>query len=239
MIRKKTVKRKPYQRLLDGHCPECGKNLAVWKRHSDGQEFIGCSGYSKCTYTPKKNEVDYLREQLEVPVDWRLNLDYKLMGIFEQCQSSKEKLYLLGAVYYLETDDFGYEDIKYDGVTYHGLVFNRVYYHMKIGGSSPTSLAIVSQVEFAIKFHHDFGIFFSSEKYPTENDWWFGLAVEIDFHPKHEWQPNIDKYRDGLVKYRVLRLKKGDDPKVWFRNVEHTYNSLMEDESTYSDGQSG
>lgn len=235
MQRKKFVKRKPYQRLIDSRCPKCEKKLAVWKRHSDNQEFIGCSEYPKCTYIPKKGEVDFLREELGVPVDWKYGVGNRLMGVFEKCQSSKEKLYLLGVIHYLDIDDFDYGYIKYNDEKYDGLIFNRFYCYQKLGGYSPTSLAIVPQVMFGKNFHHDFGIFFSQEKFPKEDEWEFGLAVEIDYHPKHEWQPGVDKYRDGIVKYRVLRLKKGDDPKVWFRNVEHTYNSLAEDESAYSE----
>jgi ssDNA-binding Zn-finger/Zn-ribbon topoisomerase 1 len=226
MQRKKFLKRKLYQRLIDSRCPKCEKKLAVWKRHSDSQEFIGCSEYPKCTYTPKKSEVDFLREELGVPIDWKYGIANRLIGVFEKCQSSKEKLYLLGVIYYLDTEDFDFGNIKYNGEEYDGLIFNRFYYCQKLGGACPTSLAIIPQVTFGKNFHHDFGIFFSKEKFPTQDEWKFGLAVEIDYHPKHEWSPETDRFRDSLVKYKVLRLKQGDNPQKWFRKVEVFYNSV-------------
>ncbi len=229
MVKKKS-KPKGYLQLLDNKCPRCGRKLAIWARHTDNEKFIGCSDFPKCTYARKKTEVDFIREELGVPIGWRLGIEDKLLDIFSKCQSSKEKLYLLGAIYYLDTDDFYSEHVKYKDEIYDSLVFNRVYQYLKIGGYSPTSLAIASQVEFGNNYHHDFGIFFSDKKYPTENDWWLGLAVEIDYHPRHELKPNIDKYRDSLVKYKVLRLKKGDEhPQNWFRNVEFTFNNYVED----------
>lgn len=229
-MNKKKINSKRYLQLIDIKCPRCSKKLAVWRRHADGEKFIGCSDFPSCRYTKSKTEVDFAREELGVPIEWRPNLDNSLLGIFSECQSSKEKLYLLGAIYYLDTHNFSYGRIKYKDKIYYGLIFNCVYQYLKMGGYSPTSLGIVSQVEFGNNYHHDFGIFFSDEREPRENDWWLGLAVEIDYHPRHEWNPDIDKYRDNLVKHKVLRLKKGNEPKNWFRHVEFTFNSYAEDE---------
>lgn len=226
MTKKRKVKR--YVQLLDSKCPRCGKRLAVWARHVDNEKFIGCSGFPDCKYTKSESEVDFARKELGIPIEWQPNIDNKLLGIFSECQSSKEKLYLLGAIYYLDTGDFSYTKIKYKGKIYFGLVFNKVYQHLKIGGYSPTSLAIVSQVEFGNNYHHDFGIFFSDEKYPNDNNWRLGLAVEIDYHPRHEMNPSIDVYRDSLVEYKVLRIKKGNEPQNWFRHVEFEFNSYVE-----------
>lgn len=229
MTKKKTGPKR-YLHLLDDKCPICGRKLAVWARHSDGGKFIGCSSFpdTKCRFVKKKSDVDFIRDELGIPIEWRPNIDNGLIGIFSECQSSKEKLYLLGAIYYLNTDGFRYGKIRYNSTIYYGLVFDCVYQHLKVGGYSPTSLAIVSQVEFGNNYHHDFGIFFSDDKHPTENDWWLGLAVEIDYHPRHQWNPDIDKFRDSLVKYKVLRLKEGNEPQNWFRHVEFTFNSYVE-----------
>lgn len=223
MVKKKT-KRKAYQRLVNEDCPLCGKSLSVWVMHATKEEFLGCSRFPACKYTVKKSDIDFARQELDVPIDWFRDKDKELYGVFLKCQSSKEKLYLLGAIFYLNTDNFQSNRVMYRGRPYYGLVFNRVYGCLKEGGSSPTSLAIVPQVEFGEKYHHDFGIFFSDEKYPTEDNWWLGLGVEVDFHPKHELIPCIDKYRDSLVNYKVLRLKEADEPKNWFTHVEHIYN---------------
>jgi ssDNA-binding Zn-finger/Zn-ribbon topoisomerase 1 len=234
MIKKKT-KPKRYLQLLDDKCPKCGQKLAVWTRHSDGGKFIGCSSFPDphCKYIKRKSDVDFIRDELRIPIEWRPNITNKLIEIFSECQSSKEKLYLLGAIYYLDTDSFNYEHVIYKNKAYYGLVFNRVYQYLKMGGYSPTSLAVVSQVGFGNNYHHDFGIFFSDEKFPNKDDWWLGLAVEIDYHPKHKLEPNIDKYRDSLVKYKVLRLKEGNEPQNWFRHVEFTFNAYVE--NTFED----
>ena len=229
MVKKKSPKRKSYLQLIEDRCPRCRRKLAVWRRHSDYTKFIGCSDFPDCKYAKSRTEVDFVREDLDIPIEWRTNIDNKLLGIFSECQSSKEKLYLLGAIYYLDTDDFNYGRIKYKHTIYYGLVFNQVYYYLKMGGYSPTSLAIVSQAEFGTNYHHDFGIFLSGKNYPTENDWWLELAAEVDYHPDHELKPNKNKYRDSIVKYKVLRLKKGNDPKNWFRSVESIINSNVED----------
>ena len=231
MIKKKT-KPKGYLQLLNDKCPKCSSKLAVRFRHSDNKKFIGCSNFPDCKYTKSKTEVDFAREDLGVPIEWRPNLDYKLLDIFSRCQSSKEKLFLLGAIYYLNTDNFDYSTIIYKDTKYYGLIFKMVYQYMNMGGYTPTSLAIASQVEFRDNirtYHHDFGIFLSDKKCPTENDWWLELAVEVDFHPDHELKPGQDKYRDSVVEYKVLRLKKGNEPKNWFRSVESTINSNVED----------
>jgi hypothetical protein len=42
------------------------------------------------------------------------------------------------------------------------------------------------------------------------------MFVEIDYHPSHEWNPGVDKFRDSLVKYKVLRIQPEDEPLKWF-----------------------
>ncbi len=225
-MKKKNKKR--YLRLVDDKCPLCRKKLAVWVRHSDKEEFIGCSGFPNCRYTKDLTRVDFARKHLGIPIDWGLSIDGKLFEIFNQCQSRPERAYLLGAIYYLGTSDFDDGYIVYKNEKYSGLVFNQVHGCLKVGGYSPTSLAIVSQLVFGNNYHHVFGIFFSHEKHPSSDQWELGVAVEIDYHPEHEWNPGKDKYRDSLVQYDVLRLNKGDDAKEWFRKVEFIYNSIAE-----------
>ena len=95
------------------------------------------------------------------------------------------------------------------------------------GEYSPTSLAIVPQIKFGTKLHHDFGIFTSGEKKPHTDEWSFELAVEIDYHPSHEWNPGVDKFRDSLVNYKVIRIMQQDDPLLWFSKVKNAIGAKI------------
>ncbi len=227
MVKKKT-KPKRYEQLIEDECPKCGHKLAIWLNRSNDNKFIGCSRFPDCKYSESKTLIDFIKEDLAISLTWRPKKSASIEEAMYRCQSRAEKQYLLGAVYYINTNDFEYTPVKYRDVRYFGLTFNEVYRSLTMSGYTPTSLAIVPQVQFGNKSHHDFGIFCSGEKYPTENDWQLELAVEIDYHPSHEWNPSIDEYRDSLVTYRVLRLKKGDDPIKWFRRVEGIYNINVE-----------
>ncbi|NPV77867.1 MAG: hypothetical protein HPY59_16020 [Anaerolineae bacterium] len=88
------------------------------------------------------------------------------------------------------------------------------------GGIAPSAMAFVPQVGFEKKPHHDFGIFFSREHAATYKDWDLDFAIEIDIHPHHKYNAGMDKFRDSLVKYSVLRLHPSrDEPLKWFRKV--------------------
>jgi len=226
---KKSTKRKSYLQLLDDKCPN-GHRLAIWAKRNGREKFIGCSEFPNCKYIESKTWLDFIRDDLGIPLTWRPKKSASIEEAMYRCQSRAEKQYLLGAVYYIHTNDFDYAPVKYKNIKHFGLTFSSVFGSLKMGGYTPTSLAIVPQVHFGIKSHHDFGIFYSGEKFPSENDWQLELAVEIDYHPSHEWNPSVDEYRDSLVTYRVLRLNKGDDPLKWFRRVEGIYNTNAENE---------
>lgn len=229
MIKKKT-KSKRYEQIIEDKCPECGHKLAIWLNRTKGNKFIGCSTFPDCKYSEGKTLIDFIKEGLEIPLTWRPKKSASIEAVMYRCQSRAEKQYLLGAVYYINTNDFDYAPVNYKNIKYFGLTFSSVYGNLNMGGYTPTSLAIVPQVHFGNKSHHDFGIFCSGEKFPSENDWQLELAVEIDYYPSHEWNSSVDEYRDSLVTYRVLRLKKGDNPLKWFQRVEGIYNTNVENE---------
>ncbi len=225
---KKRSKPKRYQQLIEDECPNCGHNLAIWDKRNGGEKFVGCSEFPNCKYLESKTWIDFIRDDLGIPLTWRPKKTLPVEEAMNHCQSRAEKQFLLGAVYYINTSDLDYAPVKYKGTRCFGLVFHGVYRSLTMGGYTPTSLAIVPQVQFWNNNHHDFGIFCSGEKFPTVNDWQLELAVEIDYHPSHEWNPSVDEYRDTLVPYRVLRLKKTDDPLKWIRTVVGIYNTNAE-----------
>jgi ssDNA-binding Zn-finger/Zn-ribbon topoisomerase 1 len=237
MIKHKIVKRKPYLQILEDECPNCGYRLAIWARRSDGEQFVGCSKYPQCKYTEYKTLIDYIRDDLKIPLTWRPKKSGVIETVFQNCQSRTEKQYLLGAIYFIDATkdgksgnaDINIGNIFYQETFYNGLIVNRMFEHWKMGGYSPTSLAIAPQIRFGNKLHHDFGIFCSSEKYPKENDLYLECGIEIDYHPSHEWNPDADKFRDSLVKYKVLRIKPEESPLTWFRLFESIYNQNAEE----------
>ena len=229
MIKKK-AKPKRYLQLLDDKCPQCGHRLAIWVNHGKNEKFISCSNFPICKHAERKGLFEFIRDELEIPLIWRPKFTRAVEAIMNDCQSRKERQYLLGAVFFIDATENGKSKnaeisssrIMYEGISYYGLIFERIYQYWNMSGYySPTSLAIVPQLGFGNKLHHDFGIFFSNEKYPKENDWVFELAVEIDYHPSHEWNPGIDKFRDSLVKYKILRILRETEPIKWFSKVQH------------------
>lgn len=223
-MKKKTTKR--YLQLLDDLCPS-GHRLAIWSKKSDGQKFIGCSEFPKCKFTESKSLFDYIRDDIKIPLTWRIKKSASIEEVMYLCQSRIERQYLLGAIYFIGTDDFDYTSIDYKNSSYYGLSFPSVFRSLDFDEYSPTSLAIVPQVKFGEKLHHDFGIFTSDEKLPKSNEWHFGIAVEIDYHPSHEWNPGIDNFRDTIVSYKVLRILREDSPLIWFKKVKNAISKTF------------
>ena len=236
---RKPHKSKPYICILDDKCPMCGHKLAIWARRSDNKQFVGCSKYPVCKYAEQKTLIDFIRDDLNIPLTWRPGKSVAIENVLQICQSRTEKQYLLGAIYFIDSTkenisaetDISDGKIFYQNEYYHGLIINRMYERWKMGGYSPTSLAIVPQIGFGENLHHDFGIFCSSQKYPSNTDWYLECAVEIDYHPSHLWNPGADKYRDSLVNYNVLRITRDESPLKWFRLFEGLYNHNAEESS--------
>lgn len=221
MVKKPT---KQYLQLLNDECPN-GHRLAIWVKKSNGQKFVGCSEFPKCKYAEKKSLIDYIRDDIEIPLTWRLKKTISIEEAMNLCQSRTERQYLLGAIHFIGTDDFDCAPIEYKNARYFGLVFPSVFRSLDFDSYSPTSLAIVPQVKFGEKLHHDFGIFTSDEKLPKVDEWHFEIAVEIDYHPSHEWNPSLDNFRDSIVNYKVLRILRDDKPLTWFKKVKNVISS--------------
>jgi len=197
---------------------------------------IGCSDFPKCNYSELKTFFEYIGNDLEIPLTWRPNFSREVEAIMKFCQSRAEKQYLLGATYFVDSTDDGRSkntwikssQVKYHNFNYDGLVFECIFNSWDMSGEySPTSLAIVPQIKFGDKLHHDFGIFCSGEKTPNIDEWDFELAVEIDYHPSHEWNPGDDKFRDSLVSYKVIRILRDDKPLEWFSKIKSEIGSKI------------
>lgn len=148
---------------------------------------------------------------------------------------------MLGAAYYLDHFGHSYDnadgirlyktEVQYNEKKYDGIGFLDPYTYWG-GGIEPSAMAFVPQLVFAQKSHHDFGVFFSGERYPKPSDWDFELAIEVDIYYTHQIFPGYDMNRDLLVNYPVFRLHpsiEGCEPLKWFRKVmSHWANKFYE-----------
>jgi hypothetical protein len=94
----------------------------------------------------------------------------------------------------------------------------------------PLSILFVPQVEFGDNYHHDFGIFYG-DKNGSSDKWKLRYGVEIDGYKFHKKRRKIDKYRDSLTDYPVIRLlEELHNPIKWFRLVmEKDSDNLYEE----------
>lgn len=200
---------------------------------------MGCIDYRECGYVvhEQKNREIYVAEE-SFPNGWKPNCTRDVYRLFEKCDSRPEIRYMFGAAYYLDmscgytkdgislsTISIIYNDKKCDAVQF-GEPFT--YWG---GGFAPSAMAFVPQLEFSNSFHHDFGIFYADDHAVSETGWYLEMAVEIDYHPAHEYLSYKDKYRDSLVKYRVLRLKPEKDGHLnWFAKVKYYYSNKWDTE---------
>ena len=209
------------------YCPKCGKKLVLRKNSKTKETFWGCKGYPKCKFTHLKGVVDFVCEDY-LKVDWYPNITYEASLILELCQSKVEMAYLLGAAYCIDDQDICKIDnqmlickttIQFESIEYPALVFYDPFRYWD-GAVIPSAIAFVPQLCFAHKLHHDFGVFFSLERFGRGEKWHLHIAVEVDAHPAHWFDPGPDAFRDSLSPYKVLRLVPDThDPLTWFKHV--------------------
>jgi ssDNA-binding Zn-finger/Zn-ribbon topoisomerase 1 len=234
MAKRNIKRRRKIINRIGRDCPVCGRPLVKRPNKTSQEKFIGCSNYPKCRYIQPKTIVDYACESL--CVDWRPNINREVISIFDDVVDQKlgakgsraEIEYMLGAAYYLDHLYHSYDkqngielyktEVQHNSRKYAGVGFLQPYSYWS--GSAPSAMAFVPQLGFAQYYHHDFGVFFSAERFPKPSDWDFELAVEVDIYPSHQISPDNDKNRDRLVKYPVLRLHPDTNgPLKWFEKI--------------------
>jgi ssDNA-binding Zn-finger/Zn-ribbon topoisomerase 1 len=243
MIKRKTKPRRKIIANKTGRdCPRCGHPLVKRVNGKTREKFIGCSNFPNCNYIQAKTIIDYACESLGV--EWRPNIQKEVVWLLDDIVRKKlgsrdEVEYMLGAAYYLDhlygnhNNEDGIElyktEIECNGKMYDGMAFLEPFVYWG-GGIAPSAMAFVPQVGFGEKLHHDFGVFFSGDHAATSKDWDLDFAVEIDIHPHHEYNAGMDKFRDSLVKYPVLRLHPSrDEPLKWFRKAMSLFSRNYED----------
>jgi ssDNA-binding Zn-finger/Zn-ribbon topoisomerase 1 len=238
---KRNVKKQPkvIKNLTGGDCPICGHPLVYRINRTTKKKFISCSNYfNGCNYKPQKSIVNHIFESLSK--DWEPNISSNAVGFLECIPgdvlgakgSGDEIKYMLGAAYFLDHLGHSYNnangirldktEVRYNNKKYVGIGFFELTSYWGGGTIEPSAMAFVPQLVFADKLHHDFGVFFSSVRYPTPADWKFELVVEVDSYYKHRIFPGFDKNRDMKVNYQVIRLDpniEGCGPKDWFSKV--------------------
>lgn len=247
MTKRNTKRRRKIINRIGRDCPVCGHPLVKRLNGTSQEKFIGCSNYPKCRYIQPKTIVDYACESLGI--GWRPNINREAINIFDDvvdqrlgAKGSRDEVeYMLGAAYYLDHLHHSYDDqngielykaeVQHNGKKYDGIGFSQPYCYWG-GGGEPSAMAFVPQLGFAQHYHHDFGVFFSAERFPKPSDWYFELAVEVDIYPTHRIFPGYDKNRDVLVTYPVLRLHPDTDgPLKWFEKIMIHWVSKFNDQS--------
>lgn len=177
------------------------------------------------------------------PDEWQPDLDSSAYDIILSCDSLVEKLYLLGATYYLEqernkhhSDGCGMSlpirgcEVKHTDHTYDGIFFQEPWggWAGAFGGG-PGACALVPQLKFVnTNYHHDFGLFYSADN--GGGNWGFQCAIEIDPEFTHADRRDKDAFRDSIVDYDVIRvhdtIHKMTD---WFKLVIERDDKILEE----------
>jgi len=167
---------------------------------------------------------------------WEPDISDEALHIIDKCDSTTEKLYLLGAAYYIEqTRNKHHGDgsgqhlpiiscvLKYNNISYEGLWFLCPWGGWLSGiGAGPSACAFVPQLKFPnVNYHHDFGLFYSNSD--GGENWSLRCAIEIDPEVTHKSRRNKDGYRDSLVDYKVVRIyDETHDYLSWFQVIVNT-----------------
>lgn len=176
--------------------------------------------------------VNLIKDVLEI--DWEPEISPRALQILNRCDSKTEKLYIIGAAYYVEQARnrfMSWPDdtkliistcfIEYNSIEYEGIWFNEpwfAWYELSQGG--PSACAFVPQLKFKnINYHHDFGLFYNSDNGGAES-WNLNYVIEIDPDHTHNNRKDKDAYRDSIVDYEVVRICE-DVPNylTWFKEI--------------------
>lgn len=179
-------------------------------------------------------------------VDWTPSLTQDAIRVLDKCDSLLEAMYLFGAIYFLECicKRAGYmsvgdwpgntRTVVHRGKYLEGIAFQEMWplWIDEIGDDcGPQSILFVPQIEFGDNYHHDFGIFYG-DKYCQTDKWQLRYAVEIDGYVIHKKRREIDKYRDSLVDYQVVRLlEEIHNPLKWFRSIMESDSEYLHEET--------
>ena len=230
---------------IKNRCPQCSRHLVERTNRKTKERFVGCTGYPQCKYTEPWSIAQQMYNTFKL--DWRANLTNPAMRFLDDLVNtekvSKPEIYhILGAAYFLDhftnkkfDDENGVRldttKILYRDKEFDALAFFEPFQYWG-GGWEPSAMAFVSQLPFGKKLHHDIGIFFGDSHDHSIANWELGLAVEIDIHPSHEFDPGLDMFRDRLVNYRVLRIRPEKYTALnWFTEIISYYDHWVETNS--------
>jgi len=167
--------------------------------------------------------------------NWTPDIDDYAFSILNKCDSLTEKLYIVGAAYYIEQIRGKHNgslqglqlqitgcEIQYNQKTYEAIWFVCPWdgWFASAVGGGPSALAFVPQLKFlGHDYHHDFGVFYG-ESDGGGAPWNFKCAIEIDPKHTHEDRRDKDAYRDSVVDYLVVRINDEIyDEKSWFKEI--------------------
>ena len=166
-------------------------------------------------------------------IDWEPDISADALRIIDKCGPTTEKLYLLGAAYYIEQTRDKHNGecsgqhlpiiscvIKHNNISYEGLWFLSPWGGWLSGmGAGPSACALIPQLKFPnVNYHHDFGLFYGDSD--GGGNWNFKCAIEIDPEVTHKDRRDKDDYRDSIVDYDVVRIyDEIHDYLSWFQLI--------------------
>lgn len=181
----------------------------------------------------KRSHINNLIKKV-LGIDWEPDISNDALHIIDKCGSTTEKLYLLGAAYYIERTRDKYNGecsgqplpiincvIEHNNISYEGIWFLCPWggWANNMGGG-PSACALVPQLKFPnVNYHHDFGLFYCADDGGSA-PWHFQCAIEIDPVATHKERKDKDEYRDQIVNYDVVRVcDETHDYLSWFQLI--------------------
>ena len=102
-------------------CPKCGKPMVIRKRRSDGNKFLGCTGFPTCrtamNYTPGEvTPTNVVVKKIETPSQYQTNIFGHLFveGNFFLKQEDEDYFFQLEYRGNTTVFQYTYEDDSYD-----------------------------------------------------------------------------------------------------------------------------
>lgn len=212
-------------------CLKCKKISLVVRRNLRDVLFWGCSRFPRCKNSESFSRIEY--SWLGIELDWYPNFkdESGAFKVLEKCQSKPEIAYIFGTFYFLQEakNDLEIEvrTISYKQMEISGLYLQDAWTVWNNSGlRGPGCILLVPQFPFGEKLHHDFVLLYQWDHSPKNDSWEIKCAVEVDFHPAHNFT-TFDAYRDSLVNYPVFRFSKKIDPREWVKRLLAYESSLQ------------
>lgn len=180
------------------------------------------------------DNIDYICKNM-LNLDWSPEISTEAAEILDLCDSTLEKMYILGACHFIEK--IGLEGngaapinlsesvVSIDGEIYRGIWVLEPWSGWYLDElpqelqSGPSALLFVPQYKSPEKkITHDFALFYGDDNGSPK--WTRKHVIEIDGYGVHKERREKDSLRDSSLSYDVVRFyEETDDPREWFKKI--------------------